>query len=445
MTDTPEPWAPATSATVRLGREENPGDVTSGEPQNLPPSDPVGADLGGRIHEVAGFLCNVSGVTLEEGALVIRQGRTHKRGFVTGRVWYEQGQPRAAIQRLVLTTCPNSDDAEIFTALVHEFAHAVAPERGHHTEFKQACKDLASEVWGWLYFTEVDVAEPSATVDGWIACGIRAAMCGGTRPARRKYAMEQQVSIIRRVLKLRRLAEDVVGTPEGISATAMANGIVTLWGLGDVRADIPEGVGDEMCDRYTFIGHRQKWRRQVAWAVGSFFDLYVLSQAKQGTMHWFGKNSAVEAGIHLFRVAEAHIERRLKDHMEEWDGQGRPNGLHGRSEATNFRYSAAKSFKVKLTGLKAEAAEAAPDEASGAVPDEATEAFEAAVSSTAMMAYNKELAVSFAKGLLESRGVRTTTAKGASWTRNEAGTRAGRTVPMGQGMANSTQSQGLLA
>lgn len=214
--------------------------------------------------------------------------------------------------------------------------------------------------------------------------------------------------MIRRVLKLRRLAEASCGEPEGISATAMANDLVATWDLFDVRADLDEGKIDKMCDRWVYIGKRQKWRRSLAWAVGAYFDVYILAQRDRGTLHWFGKLSAIEAGLHLFEVAQAHIERCLTEHLKHWVGDH-----HVRTEATNFRYSATYGLGQKLSKLKA-------DEASGAVGE------------TALVAYSFEAARTFAQEMAAKRGKKFRRGRKSKWSLNDAGVSAGRSVPMGR-------------
>lgn len=411
----PARWAPFEAQTVNLGRPEH---------DDTAPDATEAQDYTGSMVEALEDMADLLRAMTDTPhlGLNIRQSKTNKRGFCTGRV---NGR------RIVVTLCPNADLAEAYATLVHEFAHAWHGV-GHCLQFKQDLVTLASEIWGANYFEHVDTSLPYHKVDSLVTSGIRAAENEQAPPQLRTGEPERQGQTIRRVLKMRRLAEKHPGTPEAISATAIANDLVALWDLGHVTADISGEVEDALCDEWVFIGKRQKWLRSLMWAVCGYFDVYALSQSGQGTMHLFGKHTAVMAALHLFEVAKAHIERRLAEHFEQWEAEGRPNGAHKRTEGTNFKYSAARALRWKLQDMAKEdkqADEAAPS------------------GTTALVSYSQKDAEAFAYEAYErlhGRKMRVSTEKSASYSYSAAGAAAGRSVPMGQGVGGGN-NKGLLA
>ena len=432
----PEPWAPVAAPAVSLGRIGDETDEVVGAEDSWgafdqPETDVLEGDMEAAAREVAALLLSVSGCTVGRSDwLTIRRGRISKRGFVTGRVHYSGRR----IHRMAITLGPNSDLAEVFATLAHEVAHAASPARGHGRGFKETFLGLARAVWGDEFFDGADVGEPYHEMDGWVSAGIRAARSRGEPPYRREGETEQRGARIRGVLKLRRLAENQVGTEEGRLATAMANTIVTVWGLGSVKADLPDDVSDSLCDRFQYIGKRCPWRRKLAWAVGAFFDVYILCQARAGTMHWFGKQSAIEAGFYLYGVAEAHIERELVKHLQVWDAEGRLNGLHGRGESANFRATAVWALGDKLRKLRRLEARAAADAAFEAEVVGDVEAVDA--EQTGLALYSIETAEAFALDECEKKhGTRKLgKSRRAKWSWNDQGALAGKSVPLSAGL-----------
>ena len=181
-----------------------------------------------------------------------------------------------------------------------------------------------------------------------------------------------------------------------------------------------------MCDQYVRVGKRQKWARNLMWAVCSFFDVYAISQAGMGTMHLFGRHTAIQSALHLFEVARAHIDRKLGEHLDLWEEQGRPNGKHKRTESTDFRYSAVMGLRGKLRDLTRQ---------------EKREEQARPQDTTALAHYDQKAAEQFMHDLHASKfgtKMRLRTEASARYSRNAAGIAAGRSVPMGDGIGSSS-------
>lgn len=403
IANAPRAWAPFEAETINLGREAH----DESEPQKFEWS--YAGQHENDLIELAALL----EITIDKELtdLVLRQGHKNKRGFCSGH---------ARGNRIVVTVCPNADVAEAMATLVHEATH-VAGERQHNEAFNRRMLDIAGDVWGTGWFDMVDPRQPTWKVDSWLATCIRAAEYDREIPTSKAGDPERQGAVIRRVIKLRRIADKHPGTPEAISATSLANDLVVLWDLGVVKADISDGVEDALCDQYVVVGKRKKWLRNLMWAVCGFFDVYAIAQASMGTMHLFGRHTAIQSAMHLFEVAKAHIERRLTEHLERWESAGRPNGKHKRRESTDFKYSAARALRLKL--------ERKDDP--GAVPQ----------GSTALAHYDKKAAKQFMHDTHErlfGSKVRLRTEPGARYAHNAAGAAAGRSVPMGAGVTNQS-------
>lgn len=343
----PFPWVVPAAESEPLGRAPDPDDVVpAGTP--LPPiaehdaetpltSEIIRADFE-RIRQHLG---------LADFPLTIRRGAVPKHGFVTGRVHLRGATP----VRMVITTCPNADRAEAAATLAHEFAHVLTPGAGHDARFKAALVDLAEALWGAAHLRGARdaLAGSYASVDAWIATGIRARLAGAAPPFAIDPEEARVAIVVRRVQKLRALARDQRGTPEGVSAAATANDLIVTHGLGTYRVALPGDLGAEMCDRWLLIGKRQPWRAQVAFAVARFCDVFALQHTGYGGMHLFGRSADVITAEHLFGVAIERITARCAQHMQRWRA-AHPllKGGAARSQRTSFLHSAAYGLRQAL-------------------------------------------------------------------------------------------------
>ncbi|MEZ4470591.1 MAG: hypothetical protein R3F60_07280 [bacterium] len=303
----PFPWVPPPTPTAPLGRPADEDDVT------LDPGEPGDATDVEAVQRLFTDLCGQ--LALRPIPLVVRQGSVNKQGFVTGRVHLRRdGQP----VRVVVTLCPNADEAEVAATLIHELAHVLSGERGHGPAFLRCLIQGAERVWGAAWFAPARTAASHELVDAWIACGIRAHLTGGRPPAPVHPDEAQVAVVVRRIQKLRALAADQQGRPEGRLAAATANDLIVTHGLGAYRVALPADLGDALCDVWILIGSRATWKARICFAIAEFCGVFALESSQHGGMHLFGRHADVVVAEYLHAVATAGIERRCEAHLDAW-------------------------------------------------------------------------------------------------------------------------------
>ena len=348
----PYPWVKPKAPTEPLGRAPDDHDVVITPQAQAEPETPE-AETGELASEVirADFDRIRQQLSLPDFPLVIRRGGLHRQGFVTGRVYIYRGEPI----KMVLTTCPNSDRAEAAATLAHELAHIVSSDSAHGHRFKQTLAEIAEGAWGARFFKAARraITQRYSVVDAWIAAGIRASLAGGSPPVEVHPQEAQAAVTIRRVQKLRALAQDQLGTPEACSAAAKANDLIVTHGLGTYRVALPADLEDEMCDQWIFIGKRKPWKAKIAFTVAQFCDVFALECRGYGGMHIFGRYADVITAEHLHAVAVERIESRCQQHIKRWRAHN-PNrrGAAIVSERTSFLHSAADGLRAALEQAK---------------------------------------------------------------------------------------------
>lgn len=357
--------------------------------------------------------------------LVVRWGDTVRHGLTTGRVWYgDDFRPR----RVRLTVCPNSDRAEVFATLVHEFAHPASRTTTHGAEFKRTLVELASAAWGEAWFREAAarVGERHHLVDAWVASGIRAALAGAAPPVTRAGDDGQTARIVSRIQKLRALAGAQPGEPEAIAATARANDLITSYGLAGYEVHIDAAIDDQMVDRWVQLGKRKVWQRRLAAAVADFCHVFALSMNGDARMHFFGTYRDVVAAEYLWAVAADSIRRRCDAHLAQWKQTRarRPSGGQTRKERTSFCDSAVYAFAKKLRAIREQEGQAA-----GAAPDSAD------ARGWRLLAGRKARAEAFAREEHEKRGIGWRSGSGKAIRFNQSGYDAGSAMQVALGVA----------
>ena len=354
----PLPWVPVEAPRVSVGagvtRDEDVALVGDHEPlpdltEIAPPADAPIPDR--TIRELHERLC--AGAGLSPVPLELRRGTESRRGFVAGRVWYG---PTFRPRRITLTTCPNADLAEIAATLVHELAHPLSQTTKHGRRFKETLVGLAAAEWGEAHFVEAKerLREGFHEVDLWVTSGIRAAMAGDSPPRAKQGDDGRMAGIVSRLRALRARARDQLGRWEGVIATALANDIVTLYGLESYQVRVDAGIHDQMVDRWVPIEKRKVWKRSLAHAVARFCDVFSLAVPKRGMMHYFGTYGDVVAAEYLYQISEERIERDCEAHIRRWKGamrSARPRAADTRSERVAFCDSAEKAFREKLRAI----------------------------------------------------------------------------------------------
>ncbi|MFL5303318.1 MAG: DUF2786 domain-containing protein [Anaeromyxobacteraceae bacterium] len=360
----PLPWVPAVSRSSAPVPESGRDDDARVDDREVLPEcpQPMGDDDGAAIETSTirrwfAELC--AAVGFPEVPLVVRRGRTDGRGFVAGSVEMTSGfTPR----RIVLTTCPNADQAEIVATLVHEMAHPLARSGGHGPAFCDTLVDLASRVWGEPYVAgaRAAAAAPYAFIDRWITCGARAALAGRAPPAGKVCDDGHAARIVSKIAKLWALAADQLGEPEGIGATALANDLITLYGLDRSQVCTAPSIDDQLTDRWVLLEPRQPWQRSLAHDVARFNGVFSLSMDSKARMHFFGRYSDVVAAEYLCGISIERIKRECAAHLDVQ----RRRGLLPRGEARRatvaFCESAAREFGRKLEAMAAEESARSP-------------------------------------------------------------------------------------
>lgn len=377
----PLPWVPLRHQLEALGAGEGDDDdaVPLGGGDALPSAPAAQEADGDQPLPSAEILAWVERLSREAGfgpmPVTLTRGKVNKLGFTTGRVWY--GPVRAPL-RIHLTTCPNSDLAEVLATIVHELAHPLSGTREHGEPFKLAMLELACRSWGSPWFAEASqrIAERHAVLDSWLAAGIRSALRGGAPPMARSGDDGSMARVVTKVRKLRGLAADQLGRPEGITANAMANELVTLYGLGAYGVRLDAGIQRQMVDRWVPLKEGSVWRRVLAHAIAKAADVFALALPRTSRMHFFGRYSDVVEAEYLFSISEARIDRECERHLEVWKA-GRVYLRAGDvvRERVSFCDSAVLAFDRKLEQILAE--EGPPSAALGAGQKavEAAEAF----------------------------------------------------------------------
>ncbi len=396
----PLPWVPPERPSEPLLPGSDEDDVLVDQPPP-PPGDaaqPWLIELSERLRELTG---------LPPYELVVDPAPQLRRGLCTGRVWMIDGVARW----VWLSPCPNADRAEIAATLAHELAHPLT-NSGHDRHFKQTLVDLARAAWGDEFFEHADSALPYSEVDRWLVTGVRAALAKRPPPRPRTSDEGNTARLVTRIRKLQALAASQPGQPEAIAASARANDLVTLYGLGGYQVQLETGIDDQMVDRWVLLKPRVVWQRHLCHAIARFFGVFSLSMARAGRMHFFGRHADVVATAYLVEVTLGAIERGSDQHIAQWK-KSRRRG-HTRSERVAFCGSATVAFAEKLAELKDRRAHEDIEEARA-----------------------------FAGLEHRSRGIRWTTARRTTVTHNDAGVRLGRSLEVVRGMGSGKQPRRL--
>jgi len=354
----PEPWVPERHHVEALVAEAAEDDATLlGAHERLPPIPPEAPD-GERVVSAAEirerFAALAQAVGLEPPELTIARASETRHGLVTGRVWMRDD---FAPLRVHVSLCPNADLAEVLATLAHELAHPLSRTREHGEVFKRTLVEIGERLWGVRYFAEARarVDAPRHVVDMWLATGIRAALRQADAPAAKGGDDGQLARILTKIRKLRELAEDQRGRPEGIAATATANDLITTYGLESYGVRIDGAIDDQMLDRCVVLEDGAVWRRMLAHGVATYCEVFSLAMSGKARMHWFGTRADVIAAEYLYSVSAARIERECRDHLAMWKAsRGRTTAAETLKEKTSFCDCAVIEFKKKLARIGAE-------------------------------------------------------------------------------------------
>lgn len=364
----PLPWVPVQHKTEALGGRAQDDDdtVVVVHPRDLPA--PSARPEAAPDPTVSGWLDALAATAgLPRPALAVTRSKVSRLGFCAGRVFLDAGFVPLLVQ---LEPCPNSDAAEILATLAHELAHPLARTRQHDLAFKRTLVGLVERHFGarWFVGARAHLERPFRVVDYWVASGIRAALKDGEPPALKAGDDGQLAKVLGRIRKLRDLAHDQLGLPEGIAATATANDLITTYGLESYSVHIDAGIHEQMVDRFVPLEDGAIWRRTLAHGVAAYCDVFSLAIPSKQRMHFFGRNGDVIAAEYLYSVSAARIVRECDLHLARWKREHRPSAGESRRERTSFCDSAAIAFRDKLVRMKSddgpprhEALEAAED------------------------------------------------------------------------------------
>ncbi len=354
----PLPWVPPAAPTRAMGAGrglEDDVEVVASAP--VLPTAPAGprpvldprddASVVGAVHWTAGR-AGFGALPVE----LLRPGGV-RDGFVAGRVWLA---PRGPV-RMRLELGPNADAAEVWATLLHELAHGLGGGGRHDAAFRRALVELAESVVPEGVFTPCRdrVDGPTPALDAWLALCLRAALRGGPVPAPETGDEGQLARVVARIQKLRRLARSAPGSPEAVSATAVANELLVRWDLGAYQVRLEAGIDEAMCDRWVDIGQRVVWRRTLGFLVAEHCGVFALARKARGWMHFFGRHADVVTAEWFFEIWTAHIERAADDHIAAFKARraaGRATG-NVRSERTDFCDSAVYGLRQKLQKVDA--------------------------------------------------------------------------------------------
>ncbi len=265
--------------------------------------------------------------------LIIRRSPKNQKGFVAGRIRLTRfGIPRL----MTITVCPNADLAEIQATLIHEFAHPLSIEKNgkfrHNRHFKAKMVELAGILFAKKYF-----APPKkllllnngnckcCLIDNWIASGIRAFLSSRESVAEEKMVDAGETArLLKRLHCLRTMAASEPGTAEAITATAIANDIITVYGLDNYILLKDADIANLKHDLWIKLELRKAWKYALAHQVAHFCGVFSLSRKKSGLMHFFGKHQDLVFAEYLFQVCDASIERACETHIKTWRASYRP-------------------------------------------------------------------------------------------------------------------------
>jgi len=426
----PIPWVPEGQASALAAARDDDDAVLLAAHEAPPPTPPASAAEADDAHLSsaairARFAEVVQRLGLPPIALSLRRGDAPRHGLVTGRVWYRADHVPL---RVHLDTCPNADWAEVLATIVHELAHPLSRARGHDEAFKRGAVAIGERLFGEATFAgaRARIDRSYHVVDMWLASGIRQSLRGGEPPSAKDVEGGddgQLARILTKIKKLRELAHDQVGRPEGIAATATANDLITTYGLESYSVRIDDEIDDQMVDRWVVFEDGAVWRRLLAHAVAGYCDVFSLAVPAKARMHFFGRREDVIAAEYIYSVSAARIERDCADHLRRWKARrGKTTSAETVREKTSFCDCAALEFRKKLVVIGAEEAGRKPDRR--ADDEEATTP-------------GLEAAEAFARAEHAKRGSSWSKGGGKTYRENAAGRAAGAAMEVVRGVGSS--------
>jgi hypothetical protein len=360
--------------------------------------------------------------------LQVRHRLRAHTGYVTGKIW-----TGALWRRMELTVGPNSDLAEQYAVLVHEFAHLF--EGPHNETFKEWMVDVACAAYGDQYFEQARavIDRRYHFVNLWVSVGIRAALQGkGVVPCLKVLEDEVHTAhIVSRIQKLQRLAAKHPGTAEARSACGKANSLIAIYGLQEYEVVLPDAnIDAEMCDEWTQLDTRSPWQLSLAHQVSVFFNVFSLAHSRVGRMHLFGQYGDIQAAKYLTEISIASLKRTCEIYLEQEHAK---RGTFERGQRVSLRAaylnSASIAFRRKLHALKRKAENA--HVAAQTTPEGEADV---EVQATALTLLDMANAEAFAGALYEERGRKWRGGRARDYKFNSAGNKAGRDLGIHRGV-----------
>ena len=195
--------------------------------------------------------------------------------------------------------------------------------------------------------------------------------------------------------------------------------------MGGYRIRLDAKVDEQMVDRWLNIGKGTRWKRDLAFTVAEFCNVFSLARPDKGWMHFFGKYRDIIAAEYLLSVCMGHIERRCARHIQAWKARKRTRVTGGqtRSEKISFCTSAVQGISDKMTAIRKHEQQSAIDN-----PDDTdAQAFR-------LTSHDLQNAEVFAAEEHEKRGMGWGTDSSNSYRYNESGYEAGQSVQLNSGV-----------
>ena len=167
--------------------------------------------------------------------------------------------------------------------------------------------------------------------------------------------------ILTRILKLKALAKDQAGRPEGETAAELMRKMMLDHSIEEVDLAAADREPDPNIRHDVDLGQRSRWRRYLMANVADYCELTMTHYIRSSKGSFWGRASGCVIAEHLMTVLAREIERAADAYMQTYATTPAEPGFIWESPKTvrfEFCFSAVSAVAAKLAKIKQKLADA---------------------------------------------------------------------------------------